>query len=282
MSSLDKKSILKKETLPSDVTLVRVTKVFNDPEDKDNADIFKNQFPSNSGIGAIEFELVNNITNLSRGYAKPLFTNQKLYPLINEIVYVISGPTFTTSEDSNNRQLYYLSSFNAWNSPHINPIPITNDNGDIINSTELNNDFGKTFKINANIQSLIAFEGDHILEGRWGNSIRFGSTVPSSSTPNQWSINGENGDPITIIRNGQTSNESNEGILVDFTLENVNTDPSSIYMTNNQQIPINVAKKTLDTFNIIIENSPNVGIEFEAESDITNFSSLTSFPLSQI
>ena len=51
-------------------------------------------------------------------------------------------------------------------------------------------------------------------------------------------------------------------------------------MTNNQQIPINVAKKTLDTFNIIIENSPNVGIEFEAESDITNFSSLTSFPLS--
>jgi hypothetical protein len=75
-----------------------------------------------------------------------------------------------------------------------------------------------------------------ILEGRFGNSIRFGSTNASSeiSNPNNWSDSGNTGDPITIIRNGQSTNLDEKGWLP--TVENINSDASSIYLTSNQRI----------------------------------------------
>lgn len=244
------KSPIFKQTLPTlEIIFARVTKVFNDPADKTNADVFTQIYPGNSGIGAVEFEFLNNITNLSRGYAKPLYSNQKLYPLINEIVYIIIGPRYSTPDNSNDRELYYVSQYNTFNSSHINPQPIINNGNGVSNSTELNNLYGKTFVIKDDIQSLISFEGDYILEGRWGNSIRFGSTISGSITQNQWSENGKNGNPILIMRNGQTYNSSS----IDFTLEDINNDSSSIYMTNGQKLPINVASKNLSTFNINLE-----------------------------
>jgi hypothetical protein len=46
--------------------------------------------------------------------------------------------------------------------------------------------------------------GDSLMEGRYGQSIRFGSTAKSlSHYRNNWSESGHNGDPISIIRNGQ-------------------------------------------------------------------------------
>lgn len=239
---IDKSPIFRKQSQASSVLLGRVTRAFIDPADENNKKIFTPLFPGNSGIGAVEFEFITNINNLSRGYAKPLFPQIKYYPLINETIYLIKGPTYSTPEDSNNRELYYVNVFNTFNSSHINPQPITN-NGNISNSTELNNDFGKTFNIKKNIQSLLPFEGDNIIEGRWGNSIRFSSAISGSLTSNQWS-SGSAGTPVTIIRNGQYFNSSS----IDFTLEDINNDASSVYMTNGQQLPINVASKNLDTF----------------------------------
>ena len=89
-----------------------------------------------------------------------------------------------------------------------------------------------------NIKPLLPYEGDYILEGRFGNSIRFGATARSEVIPisqsNNWSTGtkGEIGDPITIIRNGQSVTLDNQGWV--HTLENINTDPSSIYLTSNQ------------------------------------------------
>ena len=99
---------------------------------------------------------------------------------------------------------------------------------------------GGTFVERSNIHPLLAFAGDIIMEGRWGNSIRFGSTAKSDSVlyANDWSNNGENGDPITIIRNGQPNNSSPEGFLP--IIENINKDLSSIYLTSNQTIPLNI------------------------------------------
>ncbi len=257
---IDKSPIFRKQSQASSVLLGRVTRAFIDPSDEDNKKIFSPIFPGNSGIGSIEFEFITNITNLSRGYAKPLFPQTKYYPLINETVYIIKGPTYKTPEDSNSRELYYVNVFNTFNSPHINPQPITN-NGNISNSTELNNNFGKTFDIKDDIQSLLPFEGDHIIEGRWGNSIRFSSTISGSETFNPWSNNGDSGNPITIIRNGQTVDSN----IMDFTLENINSDASSIYMTNGQQLSINVASKNLDTFNKTLTPPLPIGIDPEDE-----------------
>jgi len=51
---------------------------------------------------------------------------------------------------------------------------------------------------------------------------------------NNWSSTGNNGDPITIIRNGQPTNTSNEGWIP--ITENIRKDLSSIYLTSYQQL----------------------------------------------
>ena len=57
-----------------------------------------------------------------------------------------------------------------------------------------------SFVEKTNIHPLLPFAGDNIYEGRWGNSIRFGSTVPLTSTSgssntleyqNNWSFVGK-------------------------------------------------------------------------------------------
>ena len=81
------------------------------------------------------------------------------------------------------------------------------------------------------------YNGDILYEGRWGQSIRFGSTAKSKSRiQNNYSSAGNNGDPITIIRNGQGKQVDNLGWFP--TVENINRDPSSIYLTAGQLIKI--------------------------------------------
>ena len=69
-------------------------------------------------------------------------------------------------------------------------------------------------------------------------SVRFGSTAKTDSIlyNNNWSNTGENGNPITIIRNGQPTDASEEGYLP--IIEDINKDLSSIYLTSNQTIPL--------------------------------------------
>jgi hypothetical protein len=73
-----------------------------------------------------------------------------------------------------------------------------------------------------------------MLEGRYGNSIRFGSTISGSHVPNNWSNEGSQGHPITIIRNGQTNDPQKAGY--EHILEDINEDDTSIYLCSNQQI----------------------------------------------
>ena len=107
------------------------------------------------------------------------------------------------------------------------------------------------------IKRLLPYEGDYLLEGRHGHSIRFGSTTPynpdeKGPLPNHWSIdsvgdeNSQIGDPITIIRNGQPDKiESQTWIPI---TEDINSDKSSIYLTTNQLIPIKVASSNYTSY----------------------------------
>jgi hypothetical protein len=81
------------------------------------------------------------------------------------------------------------------------------------------------------------------MEGRWGNSIRFGSTVKERS--NNWSTTGSNGNPITILRNGQGDNRP-EGWLP--TVEDINKDDSSIYLTSTQNIPLQASSLNYNSY----------------------------------
>ena len=222
-----------------------------------------------NSIGIIKYELINfpEGEQVAKKIAKPLLANIKTFPLKNEIVFLIRLPdTDSLSNLTNNEIYYYLTLVSMWNHPHHNALP-NPLNSDIISKSqrkdyksiedgntrritdspvEINlnstNNSGGKFVERINIHPILPFTGDNIFEGRFGNSIRLGSTIKSKSQyQNNWSTSGNEGDPITIIRNGQPINSSDEGWLP--TVENINNDLSSIYFTSTQRIPIEVSSK---------------------------------------
>jgi len=203
-----------------------------------------------NSLGTIEYTVVDNPNKLNLlPIASPISSNIKNYPLINEIVYLISLPDNNIGSNNTSKKQYYLNIISLWNHPHHNAYPVNPNNppeaqqkdytqtaaGSARRVTDDSTEIflGKTFKEKADIHPLLLFEGDFITEGRWGNSIRLGSTV--KNTPNNWSENGENGDPIIIMRNGQ-GEQSKEGWIP--IVEDINNDDSSIYITSTQKIPI--------------------------------------------
>lgn len=246
------------EAINSKVISGRVTNIII----SDTSTNFENYGQWN-GIGTVEFESVNE-PNASGtiSVASPLFPHLTNYPVVNEILLIFSLPDKTQSGRLNETfKYYYISPTSCWNHPHHNAVPnplliqdeiependtdyIQNEIG--VTSKVQSNEFelnlnpptGGTFVEKSNIHPLLPFMGDVIMEGRFGNSIRLGNTAKSDSTfyQNNWSTSGENGNPITIIRNGQPSDTSEQGF--EPIIENVNKDLSSIYLTSNQIIPI--------------------------------------------
>jgi len=215
-----------------------------------------------NGIGTIKFEIVNFQTGNppEKPTAKPLFPQFRYFPLVNEIVYLIKLPDSDIGDQTSSESYYYLNSVAIWNHPHHNAYPnlfdgvkdkeqqkdyqdieggsvrrVTDESTEIqLNSPEV----GGTFVEKPNIHPILPFAGDNIVEGRFGNSIRLGNTSKSKSIlyKNNWSGAGENGDPITILRNGQPFDASEEGSFP--IIENINKDLSSIYLTSYQSIPL--------------------------------------------
>lgn len=240
-----------------------------------------------AGIGLIKYQLIdsipNNIGNFS-AVAIPLFSNIKTYPLINEVVYMISLPTILTQEQFGANTLYYFPPINIFNNNYLNALPSTlnpdttsspseqktyqevdlGSNLIITNTTQSIN-LGKTFPIIDNIHPLKAFEGDVIYEGRFGHSTRYGSTVSGSS--NNWSSTGSNGDPITIIRNGQ--GQVDTPFNWDRITEDINRDDASIYFTSTQNIPINVSSIN-DYFSYSNGNQPITPNQYAGKQIILN------------
>jgi len=207
-----------------------------------------------NSLGAIEFEYVSNPSGQSNvlSVAYPLYPNTKNYPLINEVVFLITLPSTGIGLTWNATRSYYVNVVSLWNHPHHNAYP-ENPNvappsqikdytqttaGSVRRVTDQSTEIylGQTFLERSNIHPLLPFEGDVIQEGRWGNSIRFGSTVRRGGGRNNWSSFGIDGDSLTILRNGQSPSASEEGWIP--ITEDINKDLSSIYSTSTQKIPL--------------------------------------------
>jgi hypothetical protein len=222
-----------------------------------------------NALGAVEYvDIVNPLPSESLPVAFPLLGNNKTLPLINEVIYLLNLPDTGIGEISSNFKKYYIDVVSLWNHPHHNAFP-TDPNilppsqqkdytqtqiGNVRRVTDQSTEIflGKTFIERSNIHPLLPFEGDNIIEGRWGNSIRIGSTVPN--TPNNWSSTGSSGDPIVIIRNGQGI-QTEEGWIP--TVEDINNDESSIYFTSTQKIPLNASSTNYFSYKNNSPQSPN-------------------------
>jgi hypothetical protein len=165
-----------------------------------------------NGLGTIEYTLVDNPVpqNTILPVAKPADPNLKNYPVINEIVLISAFSDITIGQFASSKIPYYTNIVALWNHPHHNAFP-QNDNilppsqqkdyiqtqlGSVrtVTNQETEIFLGETFVERENIHPLKPFEGDVILEGRWGNAIRLGSTVNKVTTKEV---------PVTYVNNQQ-------------------------------------------------------------------------------
>jgi hypothetical protein len=229
----------------------------------DYPSVFKDYGEWNS-IGGVFFTSVNIPTNnkvfTNDNFALPLFPNNKIFPLKNEIVYIITITGETHQSSLSGLSYYYFQPINIWNNSHHNalPDPIFTDfietwektdyelsqGGNVrkVNNTTKEIELGKFFKEKSTLKNLQPYEGDIFYEGRWGQSIRFSSTNPLAP----WGQDSELGEPITIIRNGQYEDTTNSIVRVQ--TEDINKDISCIYLTGNQKLPINVSSEKYNSF----------------------------------
>lgn len=191
-------------------------------------------------LGAIQFVFVSNDYKKEDSLlqsAVPLNPNKRAFPIKNEIVVITTGPTkdSTNSKGSVIPTYYYSEIVDIWNSPEHN----SNPNDADFNGKEPAT--GKNFKEKGNIARLQHLPGDIIEEGRFGQSIRFGSSNGSVNAP--WK--GPEGAPLIIIRNGQPVNLNSDKTYI---FEDINSSETCIAMLSSQTIDFTPSNDNFNSY----------------------------------
>ncbi len=229
-------------------------------------------------IGKIRFLVFNSgqqFTVEAEGnpLASPMWPFFKSLPIEKEFVYIIPGPSVALNDRAGTQDYYYMPSFNLWRATNHNAFPdlaeyalLQGIDNSLTNEDKLRGvsfskqkealpiSFGNDF-VERSTRSLRPFVGDVILEGRWGNSIRFGSSLNANASENNWAVSTEDGDPIIIIRNGEGRVASTDPWVP--VVEDINKDKSSIYLTSGQAIVIDDIQNnfSLASFDVQLKNS---------------------------
>lgn len=197
--------------------------------------------------------------------AVPLNMNYIHIPIKGEIVMIISAPSPYMSMHDKIYKNYYVSLVALQNSLNNNGLPnlttytVTThqdknntysnaQNGIQANSLNDNNvrKIDEDFQENENVRPLQLFIGDTIFQGRYGQSIRFG-TEPNdiskySLTPFYYDVDDKR-KPITIIRNSFENEKSS--IYNSPIIENLNNDDNCIVLSSGHKL--NFTQSCTDT-----------------------------------
>jgi hypothetical protein len=157
----------------------------------------------------------------------------RVIPMEGEMVQIESAPGANSQGTIGATVKYWTKIVNVWNSPHHNASPDTKQVGWqdrlIGGATEA-----------ANINPLQASPGDMLIEGRLGQSIRFGGNKGLSSLVGD----SNNGSPLIIISNGQIVTDNG----IDPIEENINDDFNSLYFAAKHVIPLKTANTKRDSY----------------------------------
>jgi hypothetical protein len=217
--------------------------------------------PDYSWIGRIKVRRLVNDRGVSKeliNWAVPMEnTGVTEWPLINEVVAL-----FSNLDDPNGGTLFYSRKINlkgnintsadfkvnriygddvGENASEPNGLPesVMSNTEIAANVEDVSGILGSRFKFNHKIRALKRYEGDTILESRFGSSIRFGAydeNPENDKGENDYSDNG--GNPMILFRNRQKSVLDMEGAFINksYTLEDVNKDGTSIQITSGKTI----------------------------------------------
>jgi len=209
------------------------------------------------------------------------------YPLIGENVLLVSAISKAGQFNQSREEKYYLPAVNVYQDVNHNQNPgiaFTRGESIISEAEECNPSgvysanpgpekqtgegteqppLGFTFE-EKEIKPLFPYEGDTILQGRFGQSIRFGATNLNADTPNYWSGAGINGDAITIISNGHVTPGDSDAHI-----EDINRDCAVIMFCEGQKIPITTASDNFDSYEVQFDkdNTIQSAIDYRGNED---------------
>ena len=160
--------------------------------------------------------------------------------MIGEHVLVFRSINQESTTDKKRGQWYYFPAISLQSGINNNSLPgVARNRGNDVNEVPddiATKDLGKEFDEQV-ISPLQPYEGDVLIEGRFGNSIRLGSTGKNDSEryTKERNYSGTNStDPIIILSNGQLNKKNKE-----FVVESFEDDQASLYLTSTQQISDN-------------------------------------------
>jgi hypothetical protein len=172
-------------------------------------------------------------------------------PLNKEIVVLSTGADPGSIDNPGKTRTYWKEVVNVWNHPHHNAAPDTlQDNWQ--------DDLLKGFPEQKTINALIANPGDTLMEGRLGQSIRFGGSKGASTLIDD----SNNGSPVIVISNGQITTKNGSDLIE----ENINEDFNSLYFLSNHKIPLKSANSKRKSYN----TTPETSDQFKGNQVVVN------------
>jgi hypothetical protein len=188
-----------------------------------------------SELFALQVRSCGQLYNQKILIAKPANISIKKIPLVGEFVLIYKTFNQQSTDTTWRESWYYLLTVDLQSSLNENMIPGISGQ---LTAEQINNlQPGYTFK-RKSISPVQPYEGDVLIEGRVGNSIRFGSTIsnnyPASyyfKRPTWSGTDSSSGDPIIILSNRTINKDKKE-----FVVEDIEQDASSLYLTSTQQL----------------------------------------------
>ena len=185
---------------------------------------------NNEYLYTIRVQIYNTDIESERAVAKPYNLNNVQVPIKGEHVIVFEALNPRNSQQfDRNTQWYYLPAIS------IN----SNINQNLFPGISIENTADES--IQKTISPTQIYKGDNVISGRFGNTIRLGSTPDSNQSyykPVPWK--GTTNDPIIVISNSKKNFAENE-----LNTDDINKDYSSLYLTSTQQISGYTVKKSL-------------------------------------
>jgi len=167
-------------------------------------------------------------------FAKQGSSTFRVVPMEGEIVEITSEPA---PNSPTGKVQYWTKVVNVWNHPHHNSSPDTkqpNWQDRLLGGN----------KEQSTINPLQINSGDLLIEGRLGQSIRFGGNRGS----NLDLINSaNNGKPIILISNGQIETKEGDSAIY----EDINKDTNSIYLLSDHKTPLKAANNKRDSYDTV-------------------------------
>lgn len=212
-------------------------------------------------VGAIKFRSIKSDMyrdNSQLNWALPMDSNISEYPLVSEIVVIHTALNrfyYTRKLNVSSRVTSQaLPGLNEELSPaKTGPVPLHPGATASPQKQGLtkNNSLGISFK-DLGLARLRHDEGDIVIEGRSGSSIRLGAAWTKASN---FQATGREQAPNLLFRVGP---DTRAAVTPEFgqTLENINSDASSVYLVTDQIVPLTYATEKAATHRASIKDFP--------------------------